>query len=59
MQIKIIINCDNDAFLENPHIEISRILNELSLQVGCNGVSEEQKIFDINGNTIGHITKLG
>lgn len=58
MQIKIVIDCINDAFNENPHIEISRILEELSVQVNCNGVYQEQKIYDINGNKVGTISAL-
>lgn len=58
MQIKIIIKCDNAAFDENPHIEVSRILEELSLQVNCNGLSKKQKIYDLNGNNIGYITAM-
>lgn len=59
MKVIIKINCDNSAFDENPHIEIARILEELSMQVNCNGIHEKQKIYDINGNIIGYISPVG
>lgn len=55
MEITISINCENEIFEENPHIELARILDELALQVRNNGIEESTFIRDINGNQIGYL----
>jgi len=51
-KFKVEINTDNAAFGDNPEIELSRILSELSFDV-AEDQREEYNIRDENGNTVG------
>ena len=56
MKYTITIECDNAAF-DPPAHEVARILRTLAHQ--CNqydGDLPEVKLFDINGNRVGHTT---
>ena len=52
MQIKIIINCENEAFSDLPGMEVSRILRELCDEM-LYGVPKDKILRDVNGNTVG------
>ena len=54
MNIVITINTDNAAFRECPHIEVSRILDELAKRFCQLGIFEKE-IMDFNGNTVGQV----
>lgn len=51
--ISIIIQTDNDAFVEDPHGELNRVLKE----IGERAMSEEElfTVRDINGNTVASV----
>jgi hypothetical protein len=51
-KFKVEINTDNAAFGDNPELELSRILSELSFDV-AEDQREEYNIRDENGNTVG------
>ena len=52
--VSIQINTDNDAFHTDEYHELSRILLQLSLDVG-QGTMDSKRIFDTNGNTVGQM----
>lgn len=52
MTVYIEIKCDNEAFGDNPEIEIARILNKLAKNIEF-GV-REHNLIDSNGNVVGH-----
>lgn len=55
------IVCDNDAFFEDdPSMELSRILKELSNKIRLVGI-ENRDLYDSNGNKVGHAhySKIG
>ena len=52
MELHINIKMDNAAFEEEPGIEAARILNKLAATIQADNDIDE-KIFDINGNSIG------
>ena len=57
MQFKCEIEMDNDAFAEDPHFELSKIMRKISKQVDefvCEG--RTKTIWDSNGNRIGSWT---
>jgi len=55
MQFKCEINMDNDAFAEDPHVELSRIIKHISNGVYEFECSERYKaIWDDNGNKVGY-----
>lgn len=49
------INTDNDAFGDNPELEISRILEKLSEDI-VDEPTEEFTLRDANGNKVGKVT---
>ena len=54
MRFKCEIEMDNDAFAEDPHFELSKIMRKISKQVDefvCEG--RTKTIWDSNGNRIG------
>lgn len=51
-KFKIEIKMDNDAFQEDPALEVARILRELADNVERNGLGGRY-LFDINGNMVG------
>jgi len=54
MKFDCIINMDNDAFANDQHLELSRILNKIArdfYEFEC--VERTKTIRDINGNKIG------
>lgn len=65
MKIKIEFSCVNAAFGDEPHIEIGRILQDLSNRFIHNNMlpiwnrESDLRIKDINGNTIGQLTIVG
>lgn len=50
MRLKIIIDMDNAAFEDDPG-ELARILETIPLKIE----QQKEKLFDINGNTVGRI----
>ena len=55
MQFKCEIDMDNDAFAEDPHVELSRALNKIAREVYEFECSERYKaIWDANGNKVGY-----
>jgi hypothetical protein len=52
--VNIAINTDNDAFHQDEYHELSRILMQLSLDVG-QGIMDSKRILDTNGNTVGQM----
>ena len=57
MKFKCEIDMDNDAFAHDPHAELSKIIKQISKQVGEFVYEERTKaIWDTNGNKIGSWT---
>jgi len=56
MDITIKINMDNDAFGDNPALELARILKKMSENICVVHGGMKEKIIDINGNTCGKVT---
>lgn len=56
MQLKIVIELDNDAFLNRgKDTEVARILTNVAGECFKNFMNlDEMKLRDINGNTVGH-----
>ena len=54
---KLKIETFNDAFDQNPHSEIARILEltASNLEHGRLQVNETRKLIDINGNSVGSV----
>ena len=58
MEARLTIKMDNDAFVQNPTHELSRILSRLSEDVERIQVSDVGHMVtaaDINGNTVGEL----
>ena len=58
MEARLTIKMDNDAFVQNPTHELSRVLSRLSEDVEKNQVSDVGHMVaaaDINGNSIGEL----
>lgn len=65
MKLKVTIDMDNDAFVEDPMGELERILwtvrNKVERQLCraedclCDAPEIDDKLLDINGNTIGKV----
>ena len=54
MQFKCEINMDNDSFGDDPHEELSKIIENISNEVDAWACAERTKtIRDYNGNKIG------
>mgnify|MGYP003154203423 FL=1 len=54
MKFDCIINMDNDAFANDKHLELSRILNKIArefYEFEC--IERTKTIWDTNGNKIG------
>lgn len=51
MQCRIVINMDNAAFEDHPHIELARILRELATMAESGDYARTPR--DINGNAVG------
>ena len=51
----LVIETDNDAFVENPTAELARILRKQAAILECSVADEDFriKVKDINGNTAG------
>lgn len=54
--ITINICTENAAFREHGVAEVERILMELAEEIHDNEAVRTHALFDINGNTVGHIT---
>jgi len=54
--ITININTENDAFMKQGAAEVGRILIELAEEIHDNNAVRSHALFDVNGNTVGHIT---
>lgn len=50
------IVCDNDAFVPNAEVEVSRILRQAAYRVDMGHVSSN--LVDANGNTVGKFTTI-
>jgi len=57
MKVTIKIQCDNEAFSDDPGIEVSRILRELADKME-NGSFMDYPCYDVNGNRVGDL-KIG
>lgn len=65
MQVTISINCDGDAFADDPASEVARILTDLAQQIQSSGSLgggksrmlwfDWHRLMDINGNTVGEL----
>ena len=53
MDFTLNINMDNAAFDECPEIELARILQKITQEI-ITGLTYNNKIKDINGNTVGN-----
>ena len=53
--VTITINTENAAFEDSPTGEIARILRDLAERFEQDGIPPE-KLFDINGNSVGTVT---
>jgi hypothetical protein len=56
MDYIIRINADNAAFDDAPGFEVARILRRLADKV--EGGQQAGFLYDINGNTVGHLTVI-
>ena len=56
MQLTITINCDNDAFQEDPIHEVSRVLHEYAASCGMGGKLADRTLMDLNGQPVGEVT---
>lgn len=63
MTFTLTINCDNDAFHEDPNAEVARVLHETAnrvisgdLDLPYGMATYNRTIYDINGNDIGRAT---
>jgi hypothetical protein len=66
MRVQIEIDTSNDAFEEDPYGEFVRIMDTVSAKVHrilarapgciCTAPEVDDKIMDLNGNTVGSIT---
>ena len=56
MDVRIDITMDNDAFRPQPGREVARILRRLAEECEQDGmpINDRSKLFDNNGNTVGH-----
>lgn len=59
MKVIITVECDNSAFGDMPHYELSRILHYESARIHREGVNKVQKVLDINGNDVGSVIVIG
>ena len=56
MKLTITINCDNEAFTDNPGLEIARILHLAADRIDGDPISsggDGFRLFDLNGNRVG------
>ena len=54
MKFECEINMDNDAFAQDPHYELSKIIKKIAKEVDEFVCSERTKtVWDISGNRIG------
>ena len=55
---KVEFHTDNDAFVDDPQAEIARVLRRIALDIkdGRRDPFGDQRVLDINGNTIGSTT---
>lgn len=56
MQYTLTINCDNDAFVDDPGQEIQRILRDTRDRINVRGLEDEVILRDINGARVGTAT---
>lgn len=55
MRLNIMLSLDNDAFQPHPKDEIERILADLAVKIGQQGIYPDNPIIlrDVNGNRVG------
>lgn len=67
MRVQITIDCDNDAFAEEPAAEIGRILERLAGDLATGDVNIvlatpvgewSRSLFDSNGNQVGRFERV-
>ena len=51
MKFKIVINCDNDAFANNPVTETARLLRKIASEIDTE--QGQSSCMDYNGNKVG------
>jgi len=54
MQVKITIDCDNEAFGDTPGMEVSRILRK-TCDAMLYGIPKDTILVDVNGNKVGKL----
>jgi hypothetical protein len=56
MRVTLTVDCDNDAFANDPAAELARILRDAADKFSRNGVNigDESPLFDVNGNRTGY-----
>ena len=55
MKCKIEINMDNDSFFGCPNLELYKILDTITQQIGISSRwKETKKLFDSDGNSVGN-----
>lgn len=59
MTVTITINCDNDAFDNDPTWEVARILRDTANKVEGSGTMRGFNLRDRNGNTVGKVAVTG
>lgn len=62
MKFELELDCDNDAFADDPTVEVFRILKVARARLCDNDVSNVPvKLYDINGNAVGSMrfTQVG
>lgn len=59
MRVNISIDLDNAAFEPTPGEEVARILSLVGDRALLTGEVEDQKLLDLNGNTVGQVLVTG
>ena len=59
MRIIIDINTDNAAFEDALDREVERLLKDIAEHVFREGIPDQRKLFDLNGNHVGFIRVEG
>lgn len=53
MQFDLSIDCDNEAFTDDPTAEVARILRNLADRLTGASPDEDYPLRDVNGNRVG------
>jgi len=55
MRVTITIDCDNEAFGDEPAVEVARILQRYTARLREAYRLEDCRLRDVNGNTVGQV----